>query len=147
SLIITSFRAYYTGYVDALGEEVSRLEEGKALRRARYILGSLFLLGCLLYLFNPEWMKWSQVPYFPRSLRWVGVALLIATLFIYRWIHFHLDKNFTDTVYIRKNAVLIVTGPYLWVRHPMYVCGTVIALGIGLTTANLFLAVTGLSLM
>lgn len=140
-------RAYYTGYVDAAGEAVPKLEEGITLRRLRYTLGAPFLLGAFLYLLNPAWMAWSQMDGFPLFLRWIGMALLVCSFLLYRWTHVNLDKNFTDTVYVREESRLVTSGPYAWVRHPMYVSAILVALGTGFGLANWFLGVMGLAVM
>ncbi|MFQ5729825.1 MAG: methyltransferase family protein, partial [Waddliaceae bacterium] len=138
SLVMISYRAYYMGYVDASGETVPKLEEGLTLRRIRYSLGAPFILGGLLYLLNPGWMQWSQWEGLSDLLRWMGVIVLTGSAFLYGWTHRHLGKNFTDTVYVRKKSTLIHSGPYSWVRHPMYVSGMMAAVGISLATANWF---------
>ncbi|NGX42389.1 MAG: hypothetical protein K940chlam7_00669 [Chlamydiae bacterium] len=147
SFVMISYRAYYMGYVDASGETVPKLEEGIILRRLRYSLGLPFILGVVAYLLNPNWMRWSQWSDFPDALRWVGVIILAGSVFLYGWTHRYLGKNFTDTVYVRKESTLIQGGPYHWVRHPMYVSALMAAIGIFLVTANWFLGVVGILLM
>ncbi len=140
-------RAYYYGYAHASGEGISRTAEGFVLRRIRAVLGSLFLAGCLLYILNPDWVEWSRLVKFPYVLRWLGLFFLAGAAVLYRWTHKSLDKNFTDTVFIRKGAFLVQSGPYRWVRHPMYLSALMIALGTGLTLDNLLLGVFGISLI
>jgi protein-S-isoprenylcysteine O-methyltransferase Ste14 len=139
---MVSLRAYYTGYVAAAGETVSREEEGAVLRTLRGCFGIPFLGGVLLYLINPAWMAWSHLP-IPFWLRGLGMVLLLISLLVYRWTHLYLGKNFTDTVYIREKSVLIVEGPYKWVRHPMYTSALLSALGTGVGLANWFIGITG----
>lgn len=142
-----SYRSYYTGYVDAAGETVPKLEEGLTLRRLRYGLGIPFILGIVLYLINPLWMEWSRLSDLPLMLRWLGMGMLLGSLLIYRWTHVNLDKNFTDTVYVREQSRLITTGPYKWVRHPMYLSAIFAAVGTGLGLANWFLGLVGTTLI
>jgi len=147
SLAMVWYRSYYTGYADASGETVQSIEEGLILRGLRYGLGIPFLLGSLVYLLNPEWMSWSHLSDMPLLLRWGGMGMLLGSLLIYRWTHINLDKNFTDTVYVRQQSRLITSGPYKWVRHPMYLSAILIAVGTGLGLANWFLGLIGLTLM
>lgn len=147
SFWMLSYRSYYTGYVDAAGEAVPKEQEGLAIRRLRYGLGIPFLLGIVLYLINPSWMMWSHLSDLPVLLRWIGMGMLLASLLIYRWTHVHLGKNFTDTVYVREKSGLITTGPFHWVRHPMYFSGVLAAVGTGLGLANWFLGIIGITLM
>jgi len=62
-----------------------------------------------------------------------AVGLAFAT-----WTLRHLGRNITDTVVPRKNAVLVTSGPYRLVRHPLYTFGTVAGLALGLVAANWF---------
>ena len=147
SLVMICYRAYYVGYAAAAAEPVPRVEEGLLLRRLRYTLGTPFVAGSALYLFNPNWMHWSQWEWLPHSIRWFGVVLLLGSTLLYGWTHRHLGKNFTDTVYVRKASTLIQTGPYSWVRHPMYLSALMTAVGTCLTTANWFLGFFGVLLL
>jgi protein-S-isoprenylcysteine O-methyltransferase Ste14 len=147
SLAMVSYRSYFHGYVDAEGEAVPKFAEGVTLKRIRYSLGLPFLLGCLIYLINPAWMTWSGLSDFPRPLRWAGMGILLVSAVLYKWTHLNLGKNFTDTVYVRGKSKLITTGPYRWVRHPMYVSGVFSALGTGVGLANWFLGLVGILLM
>lgn len=147
AFLMTIYRSYYNGYVDASLERVSRIEEGRSMLYFRSIFGLFFMGGALLYMMNPIWMRWSQFPYTPLWVRWFGVVMLLLSLWIYGWTHRHLGRNFTDTVYVRKESTLVTTGPYYWVRHPMYVSGLLAAIGTGLTLANWFLGILGTVLM
>ena len=54
--IFTVYRSYYMGFVDASGEEVQKLQEGLAMRRIRYTLGTPVVIGAFAYVLNPAWM-------------------------------------------------------------------------------------------
>lgn len=140
-------RAFYYGYAYATREGVRTAEEGLWLRRWRFLFGTPFLVGSFLYVLNPSWMAWSQIDDFPHTLRWLGIVLLFAALALNLWTHWALDKNFTDTVVVRRESIVVTNGPYHWVRHPMYVSFITIAIGTGLALANWFLALTGILLM
>ena len=65
----------------------------------------------------------------------VGVALIAAGLAFAVWARVHLGRNWSGTVTVKKGHELIRSGPYRWVRHPIYtgilaaVLGTAIASG------------------
>lgn len=59
------------------------------------------------------------------------------------WTFRTLGKNLTDTVVTRKDAFLVTTGPYRWVRHPFYLAFSLAVVADSLATANCFLALTG----
>jgi protein-S-isoprenylcysteine O-methyltransferase Ste14 len=50
----------------------------------------------------------------------LGVTLTILGLGFSAWSRYHLGKNWSSFVRIRKDHQLITTGPYRYVRNPMY---------------------------
>ncbi len=51
---------------------------------------------------------------------YVGVVLTIAGLFIAVWARVFLGRNWSATPTIKKDHELIRSGPYAFVRHPIY---------------------------
>ena len=64
---------------------------------------------------------------------WLGVAITIVGFAITLWARFILGSNWSGTVTIKVDHELIRTGPYAYVRHPIYT-GIIVAL-IGTTLA------------
>jgi protein-S-isoprenylcysteine O-methyltransferase Ste14 len=60
--------------------------------------------------------------FWPRSALayWGGVALLIAGIAFAVWARVHLGRNWSGTVTVKEDHELIRTGPYGFVRHPIY---------------------------
>jgi protein-S-isoprenylcysteine O-methyltransferase Ste14 len=54
------------------------------------------------------------------SLFWVGAALTAAGLLFTVWARVHLGTNWSGTVTIKKGHELVTSGPYAFVRHPIY---------------------------
>jgi protein-S-isoprenylcysteine O-methyltransferase Ste14 len=75
-----------------------------------------------------------------------GLALLVAGLAFSVWARIHLGRNWSGTVTLKQDHELIRSGPYRFVRHPIYtglliaVLGTALSLGEwrGLITLALF---------
>jgi protein-S-isoprenylcysteine O-methyltransferase Ste14 len=73
----------------------------------------------------------------PRTIAtyWVGVGMIFLGLAFAVWARRHLGTNWSGTVTVKENHVLIRTGPYAWARHPIYtgllaaVLGTAVARG------------------
>ena len=73
----------------------------------------------------------------PRTLATygIGVALVFLGLAFAVWARRHIGSNWSGTVTVKENHVLICTGPYAWVRHPIYtgllaaILGTAVARG------------------
>jgi protein-S-isoprenylcysteine O-methyltransferase Ste14 len=65
----------------------------------------------------------------------LGAGLLVLGLGFSVWARIHLGTNWSALVTLKKDHELIRTGPYRWVRHPIYtglllgILGTAVALG------------------
>jgi protein-S-isoprenylcysteine O-methyltransferase Ste14 len=64
----------------------------------------------------------------------MGLALVIAGLLFAIWARVHLGGNWSGTVTIKQGHELIRSGPYAYVRHPIYT-GLLAAL-LGTTAAS-----------
>jgi protein-S-isoprenylcysteine O-methyltransferase Ste14 len=58
----------------------------------------------------------------PRTFAtyWIGVALVFLGLAFAIWARRHIGSNWSGTVTLKENHALVTTGPYHWVRHPIY---------------------------
>jgi protein-S-isoprenylcysteine O-methyltransferase Ste14 len=59
----------------------------------------------------------------------VGVILCAAGIAFLIWARHHLGSNWSQTVAIKKGHELVTSGPYRYVRHPMYTGGLVACIG------------------
>jgi protein-S-isoprenylcysteine O-methyltransferase Ste14 len=50
----------------------------------------------------------------------LGVAIVFLGLSFAVWARRHIGSNWSGTVTVKENHVLVRTGPYRWVRHPIY---------------------------
>ena len=91
----------------------------------------------LAYLINPAWMEWSQLN-LPGGLRLAGGPLGLVVLGLFYWVFQHLGTNVTPTAQTRATHRLVTSGPYRWVRHPMYSFGVILFAAYFLLTANWF---------
>jgi protein-S-isoprenylcysteine O-methyltransferase Ste14 len=55
----------------------------------------------------------------------LGVILCAAGMAFLVWGRQHLGKNWSQTVAVKKGHELVTSGPYRYVRHPMYAGGLV----------------------
>jgi protein-S-isoprenylcysteine O-methyltransferase Ste14 len=90
---------------------------------------------------NPAWMNWSKID-LPEWARWVGVGLGLLSDLLAWWVFTSLGNNVTPTVVTRQKAQLVTSGPYRWVRHPLYVMGLIGYIGFALLAENWFIALT-----
>jgi len=63
----------------------------------------------------------------PLSL--IGTLLSVAGMAFLVWGRIHLGKNWSQIVTIKENHKLVTSGPYRYVRHPMYGGGIVACFG------------------
>jgi protein-S-isoprenylcysteine O-methyltransferase Ste14 len=82
----------------------------------------------------PYWLvqRWHDPSW---ALYGVGVALVVAGLVLAVWARIKLAGNWSGTVTLKKGHEIVRTGPYRWIRHPIYsglligFLGSAIALG------------------
>jgi protein-S-isoprenylcysteine O-methyltransferase Ste14 len=119
------------------GEAIKSDAEGRLILMLRSVFGLLGWLGAFLYLINPVWMAWAQLP-LPSLVRWMGAAIMAVCIPLIYWIFSSLGKNVTPTVVTRRAHTLVVHGPYHWVRHPLYIVGSLAFIGFSMLAANWF---------
>jgi protein-S-isoprenylcysteine O-methyltransferase Ste14 len=100
-------------------------------------------LVCLAFLVQPRWVDFAQIDA-PSWLRLTGVAISLAGLAMFGWMFHHLGLNVTPTSMPRANATLVTTGPYRWIRHPMYSAALILVTAVTLLTANTVVAIGGI---
>lgn len=136
-------RVYYQGYARALSpEEISFTQEG-FFRYIRFLLGIPMAIVIIAFLIYPPIVSTLQLP-LPNALRWIGVPLgMVCTAGLF-WTHVHLAEAFSGTVHVRSGAKLVTTGPYKYVKHPMYICFFLGVVSFFLLSANWFIGVVSL---
>jgi protein-S-isoprenylcysteine O-methyltransferase Ste14 len=124
------------------GEKLDRRQEGLFILLTLRPGALVAVAGAVAYIVDPRSMDWSAVP-LPAWVRWggVGLAALGGTLLI--WTFHTLGPNLTDTVVTRRVHTLVTSGPYRWVRHPLYTATALAVVGNSLTAANWFLLAAG----
>lgn len=134
---------YYRYRAEKAGEKISWDEEGAIVMILLRVSGLIGWLSVIIYLVNPEWMKWSEMP-LPDWARWIGVITGLVSVPLLFWLFKSIGKNITQTVKTRKEHMLVTKGPYRWVRHPLYSVGTMLFLSFTLMASNWFIGVATL---
>jgi len=125
------------------GERISKEEEGRWMAVTLRGAGLLLWFSTFAYLFFPSWVAWAAMP-LPVGLRWFGLLAVAICCGLFYWTLHELGKNLTDTVVTRRNAVLVTSGPYRWVRHPYYVVSALLMASVTLVTANALIGASSL---
>jgi protein-S-isoprenylcysteine O-methyltransferase Ste14 len=124
------------------GEKISRSVDGSVLMNIIRIGGLVLWLSPLVYLLNPLWMAWSKIG-LPDWVRWLGIGIgILCTLGVY-WLFSSIGSGITPTSATRKEHTLVTSGPYHWVRHPLYTVGSSMFVAFGMMADNWFIAVLG----
>ncbi len=137
---LTIIRIYYTVVAVRSGSSFSISRLGKPRAFLAWFLYTFILLSALVYILAPSWLAWAALP-LPSALRWSGVAVGVGSVLLLLWVHRTLGKNFAASGIIQARQTLITTGPYQWMRHPMYTTFFVISLTVALITANGLIAI------
>jgi protein-S-isoprenylcysteine O-methyltransferase Ste14 len=120
-LLIIAFVAHRGYYVRKHGNEENTLkkrEEGWASKVAG-LLGLVGFIAFIAYAINPNWLSWVALP-FPPWLRWIGIGIALLGFVLLQWAQNTLGKNWSDTPRMIKEQALVTSGPYQFIRHPIY---------------------------
>jgi protein-S-isoprenylcysteine O-methyltransferase Ste14 len=137
--VVISF--YFRSRSETEGEPVSIKEEGLFVRISLRAAGLAMWFSVITWLINPKWMEWSWIQ-LPSLLRWIGVAIGLICLPLTYWLFSSIGTNITQTIETRKEHTLITTGPYRFVRHPLYTVGIAMFFAFALIAANWFIGLS-----
>ncbi len=120
------------------GRRIDYSKEGSAMLIALR-LGGLLLWGyCFLYVAYPRLLDWSFFDV-PPELRWVGAAVAIVLIPFVVSAQRALGRNVSPTVITHEDHELVTSGPYRWVRNPLYTAGVLLFTSLGLVSASWYL--------
>ena len=130
---IFGLMAHRSGLSSWFETDGSPLEEGQK-GNATVIILILYLLACFVfYGFWPENRNILIVP-LPDWTHWLGMALGIISLAQQIWVHITLQKNWSAAKESGSEDLLITSGPYSWVRHPLYMALILLLFGLSLVS-------------
>lgn len=120
--LISGVWAAWTLYwlVAAYGNKATQRRE-RFTSRLTYML-ALVAGGVLIAWDRWPWGRVLDAFFWPRSALsyLVGLAVLIVGLAFSVWARVHLGRNWSGNVTVKEGHELIRTGPYRYVRHPIY---------------------------
>jgi protein-S-isoprenylcysteine O-methyltransferase Ste14 len=141
-----AYRARVTGQRVAADRRAME-REGLGYSVVRAIRSLCLVAFLVLYAINPSWLGVLSVP-FPVWMRWLGVALGVASLAVYAWSRVTLGKEWSSHLQMREQHYLVTTGPYARIRHPIYLALLSFMTSITLVAANwLFIALLVFSIV
>ena len=119
-------------------------------KRAQVRLNAPGALTYILPMLPGAWIFFSEArvlvriglwrPAIPATpwLQWLGVVLTLAGLLFAIWARLYLGKNWSGLVQVKHDHELIRTGPYSFVRHPIYSGILLALLGTAVCRRNLW---------
>ena len=141
-LAFVGLRFYWHGKARVWRKENSA-DEGKMILFLRVFVALPLFAVLTWYLFDPRVLAWADIP-LRQWMRWTGVGLAVASTGLAAWVHRELGLNFSPQLRIRDHHQLVTSGPYRYVRHPMYTAFILLFVGYLLLTGNLFISGMGL---
>lgn len=140
--VFSVFRATRKFQVKNTTEEKNKSKERDGTNGAirDYVLYPLWLTVMFLYPFNFSWMNYFALPY-PNWVRWCGTGMAMISLPFFWWAHNALGEYFSTKLILLPDHMLIDSGPYRWMRHPMYSVEFLIFISACLISANLLVTI------
>ncbi len=150
-IIFMAIRGYYGRKAQPPGQKRTRKErwadqvkhESKLLVILRIVLVYAMIVFIII---------WSLFPFLipPVTqlilvnlawIQWIGVVICITMIFGITWVGIHLGRQVSGTLEIKEGHTLITSGPYKYIRHPMYLVYFIFNLGLFLICLNIILLV------
>jgi protein-S-isoprenylcysteine O-methyltransferase Ste14 len=121
-------------------------EGGRGFFIFRVVTFFALMTFLVMYFLGAAWVDAFSFP-LPGWLRWAGFALGVVTVAFWTWTQITLDTQWSAQLQLTKNHHLVTTGPYAYVRHPLYVGIFGWSAALSLLTANwIFVAICVLSI-
>jgi protein-S-isoprenylcysteine O-methyltransferase Ste14 len=132
---LTVVRVSYRIVSGAVRDRIFSPREGMLPVVLRWILGLPLLYATGASMFAPGSNPWMYVSV-PIAGRAAGILMGFAAVLVIFLVHRELGACFSSTLVIRENHRLIRTGPYRFVRHPMYSAYLMLFIGAFLVSGN-----------
>ena len=132
-LILTfTISAFYRKRAREEGDMIERREEGIGVMIIRLFFGLSFLVVLLLNIFYPRILSWDKFS-LPIYFQYIGTAVAVGCVPLIWWVFNNIGKNTSETVLIKEDHELVTSGPYHWVRHPLYGTALLLLFSISIT--------------
>ncbi len=143
--LVTS--VFFRARADRSSGRVDRSAERPLIRTLLSLMGFGFFILLTLALAYPPLMAWAAIPGWPLVLRWLGVVLMLLILPCLAWTLSSLGNNITRTVKTRSDHQLVTSGPYRFIRHPLYTFASSFFIGAILVAGSWVLLLVALPAM
>lgn len=116
--------------------------EGRSSVILRLVLFFALIAFLVMYFLGVVWIDVFFFP-LPVWLRWAGFILGIFSVMFWIWTQIHLDIQWSAQLQLKQDHYLVTTGPYSYIRHPLYLAMMGWGVAVALLTANwIFVAIS-----
>jgi protein-S-isoprenylcysteine O-methyltransferase Ste14 len=122
------------------GDVIQRGEEGVPVLLLRMTLALPLLATLVLYILYPHAIAWAQFN-IPEGYRWAASLVALKTIPFLLWVFRNIGRNISETVLTKEDHELVTTGPYRWIRHPLYTGSILMLFSLSLVAANWILLI------
>jgi protein-S-isoprenylcysteine O-methyltransferase Ste14 len=98
-------------------------------------ISSLLITLLSIHLSKP----WLIQVHDATPVRWLGMLLAGGALLLFTWAMGTLDTQYSPAHRARLPDRIVSTGPYRWIRHPIYTSNLILLFGLALTSGSLWL--------
>jgi protein-S-isoprenylcysteine O-methyltransferase Ste14 len=103
--------------------------------QSRAVHRNLLNLGLLLLFVWIPGLGWSFLPHNSWHVP-VGLGIMAAATLLHIWSRRHLGRNWAHRVTIMSDHQLVRSGPYRWIRHPIYTAILGLTIGTALVSGR-----------
>jgi len=142
-------RGYFQAKAMLVSGEAKKFKESKkkmAMIIVLFMTAQIWVLGSFVYIVKPESMNWTLMSV-PRWARWLGMIVAVSGMVLELSTQIHLGRNYSTTLHIGEEQTLVTTGPYHYVRHPMYTALIVVGIGLGFLSSSWYFLLPFLALV
>jgi len=144
--ILTVMRVYFRTVTGDIHTGLFNLKDGAWAIITRFAFGTVLFVAVGLYIVFPERTSWAYIN-LPVALRVMGIMIGFCALYGIFLVHRELGKYFSSSLVIKKGHKLVKTGPYRFVRHPMYTSYLLLFNAAFLITENWLLGSSGMAVI
>jgi len=109
--------------------------EGRIAFAIRFV-GFFFLIGVLVaFALDPAWMRAMDISV-PPAAHWVGFIVGLLGVAIAGWAQITIGRQWSAQLQLTEGHQLVTSGPYAYIRHPIYAALVAVSIAFALVTAN-----------
>lgn len=139
-VLVLIVRMYFSLKQQSVGQSSWSVNKDAVKREGRWSLllrplAFLFMLGLFaLYFIEPSGSEWLHLS-LPWQFRYFGVFLSFGGILMLVLTHRALAIQWSTTLQFKEDHTLITTGPYGFIRHPMYTSLSIIFIGLAVVSS------------